>query len=272
MKGGKKLFKLKIFVTEILKYNIAIGSYRELLGLHKDYEVRNLFTILLFIGLYRTGWSQSENFQLIFGDDWKKAESFEKENRSWIEPLLAKNHIPYKLAIGIIFPELVRYSALKDKIEIGLLKTLYVNLGNDYANFSIGIFQMKPSFAESIREESSAYLGRRSGISFKAVTSYDDIKDYRKSIIRDLEDPQGQVIYLISFIQICEKKFNLNRLDEVRLLKFLATAYNFGIDKKALEIVHMTDKKFFSTKLISSDKYSYADVSIFWYTHFSPER
>ena len=45
----------------------------------------------------------------------------------------------------------------------------------------------------------------------------------------------------------------------------------FGIDKKALEIVHMTDKKFFSTKLISTDKYSYADVSIFWYTHYSPE-
>jgi hypothetical protein len=233
--------------------------------------VRNLFAFLLFIVLFRSGWSQTENYQVIFGDDWQKAEAFERENRSWIEPLLAKNHIPYKLAIGIIFPELVRYSALKDKMEIGLLKTLYVNLGNDYADFSIGIFQMKPSFAETIRDESSTYLGRRSGISFKTVTAYDDIKDYRKSIIKDLEDPESQIIYLITFIQICEKKFNLNRLDELKLLKFLATAYNFGIDKKALEIVHMTDKKFFSTKLISTDKYSYTDVSIFWYTHYSSE-
>jgi len=233
--------------------------------------VRNLFAFLLFIVCFRSGWSQSENYQVLFGDDWKKAETFEKENRRWIEPLLATNHIPYKLAIGIIFPELVRYSALKDRMEIGLLKTLYVNLGNDYADFSIGIFQMKPSFAETIRDESSTYLGRRSVVSFKTLSAYDDIKDYRKSIIRDLEDPESQVIYLITFIQICEKKFNLNRLDELRLLKFLATAYNFGIDKKALEIVHMTDKKFFSTKLISSDKYSYADVSIFWYTHYSSE-
>ena len=230
--------------------------------------MRNLFALLLFIGLFRSGWSQSQNYQVLFGDDWKKAETFEKENKSWIEPLLAKNHIPYNLAIGIIFPELVRYSALKDKMEIGLLKTLYVNLGNDYADFSIGIFQMKPSFAETIRDETSTYLGRRTGISFKTIAAYDDIKDYRKSIIKDLEDPESQVIYLISFIQICEKKFNLNRLDELKLLKFLATAYNFGIDKKALEIVHMTDKKFFSTKLISTDKYSYADVSIFWYTHY----
>ena len=239
--------------------------------MHKGVKVRNLFTFLLFIGFFRSGCSQSENYQVLFGDDWKKAETFEKENRSWIEPLLAKNHIPYKLAIAVVFPELVRYSALKDKIEIGLLKTLYVNLGNDYADFSIGIFQMKPSFAETIRDESSTYLGRRSGIAFKNLSNYDDIKDYRKSIIRDLEDPESQVIYLISFIQICEKKFNLNRLDEERLLKFLATAYNCGIDKTALEIVRMSDKKFFNTKLITNDKYSYADVSLFWFTHQMPE-
>lgn len=225
---------------------------------------------MLCIGLFRTGKSQSENYQVLFGDDWKKAETFEKENRRWIEPILAKNHVPYKLAIAVVFPELVRYSALKDKMEIGLLKTLYVNLGNEYADFSIGIFQMKPSFAETIRDESSTYSGRRSGITFKTFSSYDDIKDYRRSIIKDLEDPESQVIYLISFIQICEKKFNLSRLDEEKLLKFLATAYNFGIDKNALEIVRMSDKKFFSTKLIAGDKYSYADVSLFWYSHFVP--
>jgi hypothetical protein len=239
--------------------------------LHKGVKVRNLFTLLLFIVFFRHGYSQSENYKVLFGDDWKKAETFEKENRSWIEPILAKNHIPYKLAIAIVFPELVRYSALKDKVEIGLLKTLYVNLGNEYADFSIGILQMKPSFAETIRDESSAYLGRRSGITFKNSSGYEDIKDYRKSIIRDLEDPESQVIYLISFIQICEKKFNLNRLDDVRLLMFLASAYNFGIDKKALEIVRMSDKKFFSTKLITTEKYSYADVSLFWFNHRVPE-
>ena len=233
--------------------------------------MRNLFVFLILFGLLKPGWSQSINYQILFDDDWKKAETFERENKNWIEPLLAKNHIPYKLAIAIVFPELVRYSALKDKMEIGLLKTLYVNLGNDYADFSIGIFQMKPSFAETIRDESSIYLGRRSGITFKNISGFDDVKDYRKSIIKDLEDPESQVIYLISFIQICEKKFNLNRLDEGRLLKFLATAYNFGIDKKPLEIVRISDKKFFSTKLITNEKYSYADVSLFWYTHYVPD-
>lgn len=171
--------------------------------------------------------------------------------------------------MSIIFPELIRYSALRDKMEISLLKTLYVNLGEDYADFSIGVFQMKPSFAENIRHESTAFLGRRSGIVFKNPSDYSDIKDFRKSIIRDLEDPEGQVAYLISFIRICEKKFNMFRLNELTRIKFLATAYNFSIDKTALQIASMADKKFFSTKLLKTETYAYADVSIFWFNQYS---
>jgi hypothetical protein len=224
---------------------------------------------LLIAGLSESSSSQSLDYRDIFGEDWKKAEAFEKENRSWIEPILIKNHISYPEAISIVFPELVRYSALRDKMEISLLKTLYVNLGEEYADFSIGVFQMKPSFAETIRHESTVFLGRRAGIVFKNPSDYIDIKDFRKSIISDLEDPEGQVAYLISFIRICDKKFNLYRLKESSRIKFLATAYNFSIDKTALQIAAMADKKFFSTKLLKTENYSYADVSVFWYNQYS---
>jgi hypothetical protein len=234
----------------------------------KTYSERVFLIFLIWIAFMQLTWSQSLNYIEIFGEDWKKAETFEKENRQWIKPLIEKNHISYSLAISIVFPELVRYSALRDKMEISLLKTLYVNLGEDYADFSIGEFQMKPSFAEAVRDETSSYLGRRSGILFKKASDYEDIKAFRKSIIKDLEDPEGQVIYLISFIRICEKKFNMYKLDETSRIKFLATAYNCGIDKTPAQIVKMADKKFFSTKLISSDKYCYADISMFWYNQF----
>jgi hypothetical protein len=223
----------------------------------------------LITGLSENSSSQSPDYRDIFGEDWKKAEAFEKENRSWIEPILNKNHISYPEAISIIFPELIRYSALRDKMEISVLKTLYVNLGEEYADFSIGVFQMKPSFAETIRHESTVYLGRRAGIVFKNPSDYSDIKDFRKSIISDLEDPEGQVAYLISFIRICDKKFNLYRLKELSRIKFLATAYNFSIDKTALQIAAMADKKFFSTKLLKTENYSYADVSVFWYNQYA---
>jgi hypothetical protein len=225
-------------------------------------------TIILFtLGFINSSYSQSVNYKELFGDDWKKAEAFEKENRYWIEPLLRKNNISYPEAISIIFPELIRYSALRDKMEISLLKTLYVNLGEEYADFSIGAFQMKPSFAETIRDESSTYLGRRSGILFKNASDYDDIKDFRKSILRDLEDRESQVVYLISFIRICEKKFNMSRLNELSRIKFLATAYNFSIDKTALQIQKMADKKFFNITVLKTECYSYSDISLFWYRY-----
>lgn len=234
----------------------------------KQIKVRILLVFVLFSLLFKSVSSQSLDYAGLFGDDWKKAEAFEKENRSWIKPLLEKNNISYPLAMSIVFPEMVRYSALRDKMEISLLKTLYVNLGEEYADFSIGIFQMKPSFAETIREESSEYLGSRTDIKFKKTADYEDIKEFRKSIIRDLEDQEGQVIYLITFIRICEKKFNLYRLNESSRIKFLSTAYNYGIDKTANQIVNMTNKKFFSTKILKSESYCYADVSVFWYNQY----
>jgi len=212
--------------------------------------------------------SQSLSYSEIFGDDWKKALLFEKENRSWMEPVLAKNHIPYPLAIAVIFPELVRYSALRDRMEVTLLKALYINLGDNYANFSVGQFQMKPSFAMMVREQSHSVLSRRSGISFKREAEYDDDLEYRKSIVEDLEDTKTQFNYLVTFIKICDKNFRTNRMDETEKLKFIATAYNFGINKSSAAIESMINRKFFNTKLFKTENYCYADVSLFWYTHY----
>ena len=223
----------------------------------------------LLSAFFLSGWSQQLNYQKIFGDDWDKAQTFERENRSWMEPLLTRNNISYPLAVAIVFPELVRYSALRDKMEITLLKALYVNLGEEYANFSIGQFQMKPSFAEIIQKEAPSVAGRRSAISFRPPSEFDDITNYRKSIVTDLEDPKSQFKYLVAFIKICEKKFRLNRKDEVARLRFLATAYNYGLDKSSGQIESMIDKKFFNTKLFRTENYCYQDVAVFWYSQFT---
>jgi hypothetical protein len=231
----------------------------------------------IFIVLFSTLWlnslcSQSVNYPEIFGNDWKKAETFERENRSWMEPLLTRNHISYPLAIGVIFPELVRYWALRDKMEVTLLKALYINLGDTYANFSIGQFQMKPSFAAIIREKARAALGRRSGIVFKELKEFDNIYDFRKSIVSDLEDPKKQFYYLIAFIKICEKKYRTDSMNEAERLKIFATAYNYGIDKNTEQIESMIGKKFFNTKLFKTENYSYSDVSLFWYRQYLKDK
>lgn len=223
--------------------------------------------ILIFLILSQAGMlnAQLQDYEAIFGDDWQKAEEFERENRHWMEPVLEQHNIPYRLAISVVFPELVRYSALRDKMETTLLKALYVNLGDEYANFSIGRFQIKPSFASIIRTESPKALGRKSDIIFRQPFEFDDISNYRKSIVVDLEDPRTQFLYVVAFFRLCEKKFKTGRMDEEERLKFLSTAYNYGIDKSPEQIRDMVGRKFFSTRIIRSVTYCYSDISLYRY-------
>jgi hypothetical protein len=128
---------------------------------------------------------------------------------------------------------------------------------------------MKPSFAEIIRRDARSSLGRRSGIIFRQPGDFPHIADYRKSIVTDLEDPKSEFTYLVAFCKIAEKKFRTNRINERDRVRFLATAYNYGIDKSKEEIESMIDKKYFNTKLFKTQNYSYAEVSLFWYDNYS---
>lgn len=222
-------------------------------------------SVLLILAISQFSAAQELDYETIFGADWQKAEEFERENRHWMEAMLNQYDIPYYFGVSVIFPELVRYSAIKDKMETTLLKTLYVNLGEEYANFSIGRFQVKPSFASYIRTESSLCLGRRSEVRFSQPYEFDDISNYRKSIVTDLEDPKTQFNYIVAFFMICRKKFRTPGMDEEERLRFLSTAYNYGIDKTKEQILSMMDKKFFSTKMVKSITYCYSDISLYWY-------
>jgi hypothetical protein len=178
---------------------------------------------------------------------------------------LSRYDIPYDEAVAVIFPELVRYSSLRDKMEITLLKTLYRNLGDDYADFSIGVFQIKPSFAEDIQNRVFAGTDRELKALFRKKSSFSDKRSYRASVITDLENPETEINYLIAFYKICEKRFKEDWPEKTSKVKFLATAYNAGFRKSPREIEDMSDRKFFNTKLFKTENYSYADVSLFWY-------
>jgi hypothetical protein len=230
---------------------------------------RIISVFLLFTFLQVSGQSQSLNYSVIFGSDWQKAMTFIDENNSWIKSALDEYDIPYNEAVAVVFPELVRYSALRDKMEITLLKTLYRNLGDEYADFSVGVFQIKPSFAEKIHSESFKIMGKKAKNMFRKRSAYKDNKLYRAAIITDLEDPKTELIYVIAFFKICDAYFEKEWQDERSRIIFLATAYNTGFWKSAEEIEEMSDKKFFNTKLFKTENYNYADVSWYWYDKYT---
>jgi len=208
---------------------------------------------------------QQLNYSELFGPDWQKAISYLNENGWWIRQSIEKYDIPYNEAVAVIFPELVRYSAIRDKMEITLLKTLYRNLGQDYADFSVGVFQVKPSFAERIRSLAPEVMGKKAKLLFKRRSYYKYDHDYRAAIIIDLENPQTEINYIIAFFTICRYRFDPDQMDEESRIKFLATAYNTGFWKSKEDIMKMEERKFFNTKLIKTENYSYADVALFWY-------
>jgi hypothetical protein len=224
--------------------------------------------ILMLSGFLCSGHAQSLNYAEVFGSDWQKALTFLDENNTWIKPALDRFDIPYNELIAVVFPELVRYSALRDKMEISMLKTLYRNLGDDYADFSIGVFQIKPSFAEDIREQVFSATDKELRSLFRKKSSFPNKRLFRASIIGDLENPETEMNYLIAFYRICEKRFGNEMPDTESKIKFFATAYNTGQLKNAKDIEARSNKKFFNTKLFKTENYSYSDVSLYWYSQY----
>jgi len=230
-----------------------------------------IVVLLLFIsGGYL--FSQSLNYSEIFGNDWNKAELFVSQNRGLIESKFRKFDVSYPVAMAVIFPELVRYSALRDKIEITLLKALYINLGEEYANFSVGHLQMKPSFADKIRQDAGEIEEKKINRMFRFKSDYGDKLKYRQSIVSDLENFETQLNYLVAFIKICESKFDLKVMDEDYKVRFLATAYNYGFWFGADQIERMDGEKYFRTTILKTESYSYSDVSLFWYQKYKDEK
>jgi len=228
---------------------------------------RIILAVYFFACSGNLSFSQKTDYRGIFGSDWEKAELYISENKSWIKQLCQKYDVSYPLAVAVVFPELVRYSALRDKMEITLLKALYINLGEDYANFSIGRFQMKPTFAESIRLK-VPLLKVRLRNQFRGKITNEDIRKYRASIVKDLEQPESEFLYLIAFLKICGSAYNLKEMNEEEKVKFLATAYNYSFLKSFDEVDKMIDKKFFYSTLVRGESYSYADISAFWYRNY----
>lgn len=226
-------------------------------------QFKYCFLVLIVIVSFNKATAQTINYETEFGSDYQRAVRFLEKN-TWITDTLSKYNVPAQFAVSVIFPELIRYSALRDQIEIGGLKILYASFGPDYADFSIGNFQMKPSFAEFLIEDLKG--SSLSGLFSNILT---DTKDEagRKLLVRNLESLQKQVLFLAAFYRICEQKFKQRkwRSEEEKLL-FYATAYNCGYRQTADYISKKIYQKHFVTSIFGEgQKYAYADIALYFF-------
>jgi hypothetical protein len=205
-----------------------------------------------------------------FKKEYRQADEWLKQHQQLIVSKAAMHGIPPRMLMAIVFPELVRYNAVYDFMETTALSILYVQSGARYADFSIGHFQMKPSFAEMVEQDALKLLNPTTlrMLNLQQGVKVDD-EVQRRARINRLESIEGQMDYLVAFYRILEQrtgsmKFNS---DEAKL-RYYATCYNSGYRKSSEEIGQAMKQKYFHTgKLMSSATYNYAELSLEWYTN-----
>lgn len=185
-----------------------------------------------------------------------------------------------EVAESVIFPELIRYSIFQDKMETGAVKSLYVTKGTGGCDFSIGRFQMKPSFAETLEKR-----WMRSGLA-RQYNLYFDTKDNetaRRIRISRLEDEEWQCVYLAVFLKMLYLDYGsfdkngehtqdgLDTLPIREQVRLAAAAYNRGCRwvnagyGPLEELRARSHEKQFHTAIIpnkSTKRYVYGDIAV----------
>jgi hypothetical protein len=208
-----------------------------------------------------------EDFAAIFGERYVEAANFLEKN-AWIRGALRLSPEGTRLALAVVFPEIIRWSAIEDQIQVRALKVLYVQYGPEYANFSIGRFQMKPSFIEFLEADwnrlASAEEKAETGIPAFAPG---DTRELRRNRILRLDDLRWQVTYLRAFMLVMEKRYGrIAFRDADDRVRFYATAYNAGYAAGAKRLrQEIGEKRFYTELFFPKTTYNYADIAVFFY-------
>ena len=130
--------------------------------------------------------------------------------------------------VAVVFPELMRYSQFSDAIEKKIDQMLHL-FSNELNSCSIGPMQMKPFFAitlERLLHADSELAQKFSVIDFNGKG---DSVSQRMNRIERLRNLDTQIYYLLAFIELCTKQYNLADAPVEYRVKIISTAYNSGI-------------------------------------------
>ena len=199
--------------------------------------------ICVFVLISITARTQSR-YAKTFGDDYSQALSYMKQNRLLQLKIFEHNGVPADVLMPVIFPERIRYSIIRDYIETESLKIFYVNKGSEFADFSVGDFQIKPSFAEDIEAYTRSVPFLKEKYKLLIISDKSEEKT-RKTRIKRLQNTAYQLFYISAFYDIADFRFNINQMSKEKQIRFTASAYNHGFTKSKESIEQFSELKFF---------------------------
>lgn len=222
-----------------------------------------VFSIVLFSSFH----SDKSRFERQFQSEITWANQFLLKNKKKINHYCSEYQIQSKLFCSIIFPELIRYRELQNFFETKSLELSYLQNGLNQIDFSIGYFQIKPSFAEKMEALASDENNENWSADHHEICSYGSIineKDKRKARLDRLKQIDWQIKYVCFFIKYCEKKWPVESADKISAF---ATRFNSGVDLKVSMIKYFLNKKYFphGMKFPSAYQYNYAQISTMYF-------
>lgn len=110
------------------------------------------------------------------------------------------SELPAHLLTPVVLPEVARYNGFSNFFETAVLEAFYVEDGSGVVDFSIGPFQMKPSFAEQVEQRVAAQPLLRQRFPKLASYAGKDGTAERRARVDRLSSTQGQLPYLKAMV------------------------------------------------------------------------
>lgn len=212
------------------------------------------------------------NVSRFFGSDHAVALKQMNGHADQIDAIAKEYGVEADLVKSIVFPEYIRNSVFSGMLEEESLAITYVELRSDVLDFSIGQFQIKPSFAvkmEQVVKDNKFLKLKYAGL---CIEQKDELARRRTRFDR-LKDMKWQTRYVCCFIDYCLAKYDLKELSTIEQLKFLSTAYNVGIKENAGQIeANYESRTFPYGKKFMIDQLAYWEVSVDYYLKYCNAR
>jgi hypothetical protein len=218
---------------------------------------------LLFIFFAKHTFSQELSFEQQYADDYLRAVQKIQTFKPQIDSITKKLKLPKNDVIAIVFPEMVRYSIYSDAAQMAMLELFYVERGTKYSNFSVGAFQIKPSFVEELEKEIAANPKLTKKYSSILFNDSIPIKTARQTRLQRLKNIRYQLLYVCCFYDIVNIKYKDQVFaDKNERIRLFATAYNSGMNLGYETLLKMQKVKLFPEGKIcfNCHNYNYADV------------
>lgn len=225
---------------------------------------------ILVIFFYNT---QPLKYENKLAPDYMQGIKYLKKNRKTFNRILKGDSEKRAIIISVVFPEIVRYSSIKDLFETKSLEIGYVSRGAEFIDYSVGRFQMKPSFVESI--EFSVRTSEILSDKYPDIIAYknNNKKARRKERINRMKSLNWQLRYMMAFYDIVSQKHPFLKEQSLHYcVRFFAVAYNHGFYAKKSELENWMDQKTYPYGPgVSGQQYAYSKISEYFYTKHYPK-